>query len=103
MWIFLLRRMAQAIPVLIGISLLTFVLIYYLPADPARMYAGPSATVETVARIRHRLLETHAALTGSVFAQRILDDFRDFLGKFWLVKPKAASLESLVETLRRAA
>ena len=49
------------------------------------------------------LLETHVAQTGSVFAQRILDDFRDFLGKFWLVKPKAASLESLVETLRRAA
>jgi glutamate synthase (NADPH/NADH) large chain len=49
------------------------------------------------------LLETHVALTGSVFAQRILDDFRDFLGKFWLVKPKAASLASLVETLRRAA
>ena len=40
---------------LIGISLITFVLIYYLPADPARMYAGPSATVETVARIRHEL------------------------------------------------
>ena len=49
------------------------------------------------------LLETHAALTGSVFAQRILDDFRDFLGKFWLVKPKAASLESLADDLRRAA
>ena len=40
---------------LIGISLLTFVLIYYMPADPARMYAGPSATPETVARIRHEL------------------------------------------------
>ena len=49
------------------------------------------------------LLETHAALTGSVFAQRILDDFRDFLGKFWLVKPKAASIESLADDLRRAA
>ena len=49
------------------------------------------------------LLETHAALTGSVFAQRILEDFRDFLGKFWLVKPKAASIESLVDGLRRAA
>ena len=35
--------------------LITFILIYYLPADPARMYAGPSATVETVARIRHEL------------------------------------------------
>lgn len=51
----LLRRLIQSIPVLIGISLITFVLIYYLPADPARMYAGPSATVETVARIRHEL------------------------------------------------
>jgi peptide/nickel transport system permease protein len=40
---------------LFGISIITFLLIYYLPADPARMYAGPSATVETVARIRHQL------------------------------------------------
>jgi peptide/nickel transport system permease protein len=51
----LVRRLLQAIPVLLGISIITFVLIYYLPADPARMYAGPSATVETVARIRHEL------------------------------------------------
>jgi len=51
----LVRRLLQAIPVLFGISIITFVLIYYLPADPARMYAGPSATVETVARIRHEL------------------------------------------------
>ena len=49
------RRLLQAVPVLFGISIITFLLIYYLPADPARMYAGPSATVETVARIRHQL------------------------------------------------
>jgi peptide/nickel transport system permease protein len=55
MWVFIARRLIQAIPVLFGISVLTFVLIYYLPADPARMYAGPSATVETVDRIRHEL------------------------------------------------
>ena len=55
MWIFLARRLIQTIPVLVGISVLTFILIYYLPADPARMYAGPSATVETVDRIRHEL------------------------------------------------
>ncbi len=55
MWTFIVRRLIQAIPVLIGISMITFVLIYYLPADPARMYAGPSATVETVARIRREL------------------------------------------------
>lgn len=55
MWTYLARRLLQAVPVLIGVSLITFLLIYYLPADPARMYAGPSATVETVARIRHQL------------------------------------------------
>jgi peptide/nickel transport system permease protein len=55
MWTYLARRIVQALPVFFGISVLTFVLIYYLPADPARMYAGPSATVATVARIRHEL------------------------------------------------
>jgi len=55
MWTHLARRILQVIPVLIGISIITFLLVYYLPADPARMYAGPSATVETVARIRHEL------------------------------------------------
>lgn len=49
------RRLLQAIPVVLGISIITFFLIYYLPADPARMYAGPSATVATVDRIRHEL------------------------------------------------
>jgi ABC-type dipeptide/oligopeptide/nickel transport system permease component len=55
MWTFLVRRLIQAVPVLVGISIITFLLIYYLPADPARMYAGPSATAQTVARIRHQL------------------------------------------------
>ncbi len=55
MWTLVARRLLQALPVLVGISIITFVLIYYLPADPARMYAGPSATVATVTRIRHEL------------------------------------------------
>jgi len=55
MWIYILRRIFQSVPVLLGVSVITFLLIYYLPADPARMYAGPSATVETVQRIRHEL------------------------------------------------
>ncbi len=51
----------------------------------------------------HRLIQRHRELTGSIWAQQILDEFRDYIGKFWLVKPKAASIESLTETLRRAA
>lgn len=52
---YLLRRLLFTVPVLIGISLITFVLIYFLPADPARMYAGPNASVEAVNRIRTQL------------------------------------------------
>ncbi|MBV9695646.1 MAG: glutamate synthase large subunit, partial [Gammaproteobacteria bacterium] len=49
------------------------------------------------------LLERHGAETGSPWAQEILQDLRSFLPKFWVVKPKAASIDSLVENLRRAA
>jgi glutamate synthase (NADPH/NADH) small chain len=34
-------------------------------------------------------------LTGSAWGARILENFRDYVGKIWLVKPKAASLEAL--------
>ncbi len=49
------------------------------------------------------LITRHADATGSRFAQQMLEEFRDYVGKFWLVKPKAASLASLVDALRRAA
>ena len=49
------------------------------------------------------LLRLHVAETGSVWADEILNDLRSFIGHFWLVKPKAASIDSLLEDLRRAA
>ena len=49
------------------------------------------------------LLLAHVQHTGSAWGSRIVGEMRDFLGKFWLVKPKAASLEALAENLRRAA
>ncbi|MGH8284159.1 MAG: glutamate synthase large subunit [Steroidobacteraceae bacterium] len=49
------------------------------------------------------LIEEHVAETQSVWGQEILGDFRSFIGKFWVVKPKAASIDSLIENLRRAA
>ena len=48
-------------------------------------------------------IRAHIDATGSAWGQQLLDDFRDVAGRFWLVKPKAASLESLVDALRRAA
>ena len=49
------------------------------------------------------LLERQVAETGSAWAEEILNDLRTFLPKFWVVKPKAASIDSLIENLRRAA
>lgn len=51
----ILRRLAQASLILLGVAAITFVLLYAMPADPARMIAGRSATAETVANIRHEL------------------------------------------------
>jgi peptide/nickel transport system permease protein len=50
-----LRRLVQAALILLGVAAITFVLLYALPADPARMIAGRSATAQTVANIRHEL------------------------------------------------
>jgi glutamate synthase (NADPH) large chain len=49
------------------------------------------------------LIRVHVAETGSVWGEEIMNDFRSFIGQFWLVKPKAASIDSLIEDLRRAA
>ena len=49
------------------------------------------------------LIVEHVAQTGSEWGELILDDYRTFLPKFWVVKPKAAELGSLIESLRRAA
>jgi glutamate synthase (NADPH/NADH) large chain len=43
------------------------------------------------------------AFTGSEWGRHILRDFRGLQYKFWLVKPKAASLAALAEELRSAA
>jgi len=48
-------RITQALFILFGVSFITFLLPYILPADPAVQIAGRSATPETVASIRAQL------------------------------------------------
>ena len=52
---YLLRRLIQAALILLGVSFVTFFLLYVLPADPVRQIAGRSATAETVENIRQQL------------------------------------------------
>jgi len=52
---FLVRRLLQAILILLGVTIITYGLLFLIPADPVRMIAGRSATQETVASIRAQL------------------------------------------------
>ncbi|QPC89770.1 ABC transporter permease [Mesorhizobium sp. INR15] len=49
------RRLIQSALILLGVSLITFALLYLLPADPVRQIAGRSATPQTVENIRQQL------------------------------------------------
>jgi peptide/nickel transport system permease protein len=52
---YILRRVLQAIPVLIGITLVSFLLIHLVPGDPARVVLGTHATPSAVATLDHKL------------------------------------------------
>lgn len=55
MAVYLLRRLLQSVLILVGVSLVTFFLLFIVPADPARQIAGRSATPEVVENIREEL------------------------------------------------
>ena len=52
---FLAGRLVQSAFILLGVTIITFGLLFLMPADPVRMIAGRSATPETVESIRAQL------------------------------------------------
>jgi len=50
---YLVRRLLLMVPTLIGLSILTFIVSHLMPADPAKLAAGPRATPDMVQTIRH--------------------------------------------------
>lgn len=51
----LVKRLGSSCLILLGVAAITFVLLYCMPADPAVMIAGRTATPTVVANIRHEL------------------------------------------------
>ncbi|MGD8709233.1 MAG: glutamate synthase large subunit [Ectothiorhodospiraceae bacterium] len=61
---------------------------------------------ESMEAHRHYLRDMIAefvAETGSEWGREIVENFRDYVGRFWLVKPKAADIHEVLNTLRQAA
>jgi len=53
---YVIRRLLLAIPVLIGVSILVFAIIRFIPGDPARAIAGVHASPEYIEQVRRELL-----------------------------------------------
>lgn len=90
MKIYILRRLIQSFFILIGVTFITFLLLYILPADPARQIAGRSATPEAVANIRAQL-----GLDQPLFVQYwhyLINLFQGDFGRSYLQKTDVAEL-----------
>jgi glutamate synthase (NADPH) large subunit (EC 1.4.1.13) len=62
--------------------------------------------VNTEALEAHRnhlrgVIEEFVAETESAWGQNILDNFDNYIGRFWLVKPKAADLERMLHSVKK--
>jgi peptide/nickel transport system permease protein len=51
---FLVRRLLQAIPVVIGVTIVVFLLIHLVPGDPARTALGNHATPKAIESLHHQ-------------------------------------------------
>ena len=49
------RRLALAVPMLLGMSVVVFLIVHLVPGDPARAILGLNATPELIARLRTQL------------------------------------------------
>ncbi|HEU5299589.1 MAG TPA: peptide ABC transporter permease, partial [bacterium] len=52
---YILRRLLLAVPTLLGVTAIVFLLMRLIPGDPARIIAGLTASDEEVQRIRVEL------------------------------------------------
>ena len=99
---YLIRRLVLLVPTLFGLSILTFVISHVVPADPAKLAAGPRATPDMVETVRREygldqpLLRQYLTYVGDLlrgdFGESILtqhsvaEDLRDrFPATFELV------------------
>lgn len=70
---FILQRLLLAIPVLLGVSIGVFLMLEFVPGDPATVLAGDNASVQTVEQIRRELgLDQSLPVQYTRFLDRLL-------------------------------
>ncbi|RWR50206.1 ABC transporter permease [Sinirhodobacter ferrireducens] len=84
------RRLVQSALILLGVSFITFLLLYVLPADPVRQIAGRSATPETVENIRRQLGLDQPFIVQ--YGRYLAGLFHGDMGRSYLQKTEVAAL-----------
>lgn len=87
---YVLRRLIQAALILLGISIISFALIHLLPADPARMVAGRTASAQQVENVRRQL-----GLDQPIYVQYVhylINLLHGDLGRSYLQRSEVTSL-----------
>ncbi len=70
---FILQRLLLAIPVLLGVSIGVFLMLEFVPGDPATVLAGDNASAQTVEQIRRELgLDQSLLVQYTRFLDRLL-------------------------------
>ena len=82
--------MTQSVTILLGVAVITFLLLHYLPADPAALIAGRSANAATIANVRHELGLDKALLVQ--FADYLSGLLRGDLGRSYIQRSDVATL-----------
>ena len=70
---YLIRRLLWAVALFAGVTIITYVLFFVVPADPARNAAGKSATAADVLRVKHNLgLDRPVYIQYAKFVDRLI-------------------------------
>jgi ABC-type dipeptide/oligopeptide/nickel transport system permease component len=101
---YVLRRLLQMIPVILGVTILVFTIMYFIPGDPVKMMLGTDATPADIAEMRQQLgLNDPYFVRLGHFLGNIILHF-DF-GESWVYKTPVTTelLHRLPRTLTIAA
>lgn len=80
---YILRRLLQMIPVILGVTILVFTILYFIPGDPVRLLLGAEPTPAQVAAKRHAMgLDDPYLVRLGRYVEGIVLHF-DF-GKSWI-------------------
>ncbi|HYX84675.1 MAG TPA: ABC transporter permease [Gaiellales bacterium] len=96
---YILRRLVQAVPVVIGVTVLVFFMIHLVPGDPARTMLGVHASPQRVALLHHEWgLDRSLPVQYELFMKRLAHgDLGDSL--FYHVSARSLILDHLPVTL----